>query len=292
VVATAVRLVNLLAATNPWILLITATAVLVALIISNWDAIVAALSAAFEWVKGAAAAAWQWITDVVGTAVDMLVESVRRGVRWVLDAVAWFGELPGKVGAWFRSVYDAAVSRLGELVSWVRGLPGRILDSLGNLGSLLVSAGEDLIRGIVRGLGNAASWIWNKLKELVSDAWNGVLDFFGIASPAKEGVFVGEMIGLGIAGGLDAMVALVVAAAARLAEAAMPALAEPVIPAPRSPTAPGLASLDEDDSTAAGSGRAGGAWTPVHIEHFHAHGGQSPQEIGDEIEWAARGGGH
>ncbi|SDD86761.1 phage tail protein [Actinokineospora iranica] len=251
IVSTAVRVLNVISSANPWALIIAGTIALATLIVTNWDTITSAVGAAWDWLVNAGKAAWEWIVGVVRGAVDFLVglflnwtlpgliikhwdsivAGVRAAVRWVLDAVGWLGQLPGRVGAWFGQVKDWIVRKWTEAVDWVRGVPGRVLDALGNLGSLLVNAGADIIRGLINGFGSLAGAIKDKLLGLVRGAWDAVLDFFGIASPSRLAARAGEHVGEGLVIGLGRMSGAV--NRAFLDMAAVPPIPRVVVPAPR-----------------------------------------------------------
>lgn len=59
---------------------------------------------------------------------------------------------------------SGATRKGGEVLDWFAGLPGRILSSLGDLGSLLFSAGKGVLQGFLDGL---------------KSAWDGVTGFVG-----------------------------------------------------------------------------------------------------------------
>ncbi|WP_367128331.1 hypothetical protein [Saccharothrix sp. HUAS TT1] len=250
---------------------IAAVVALVALVIANWETVSQFTKDLWDKVWGWVKSAWQSIVD-----------GVRAGVRWVLDAVAWLGELPGRVGAWFASVYNAAVGKLGELLSWLGGLPGRVLSALGDFGSLLLQAGKDLVNGLVRGIGNMGGAIRDKIMSFVQSAWDGVKSFFGIASPSKLMTWAGRMIGQGLVRGIDGMVGAVGLASDRLAVAATPDIA----PVALGMTADGGAP---QGSIAPGTGRGGDGRALVSIGTFVAQAGQSPAQIADELDWKSKG---
>ncbi|WP_158852835.1 phage tail protein [Saccharothrix deserti] len=251
VVSTAVRVLNVISAANPWALIIAATITLVTLIVTNWDTITSTVGAAWDWLVSAGQAAWDWIVGAVRGAAEFLVDlflnwslpgliikhwdsivsGVRTAVQWVLDAVGWLGELPGRVGAWFVQVKDAVVARWSEAVDWVRGVPGRILDALGDLGRLLYDTGANILRGLINGFSSMAGAIRDKLLGLVEGAWDSVLSFFGIRSPSRLAAEAGVHVGEGLVVGLGRMSGVV--DRAFLDMVALPPIPKTVIPAPR-----------------------------------------------------------
>ncbi len=77
-------------------------------------------------------------------------------------------------------------TKIDEVVGFVTSLPGRALGALGDLGSFLISSGQDLIQGFIDGIDGMLGG--------VGDAVGGVLDWaagFFPNSPAKRGPFSG-----------------------------------------------------------------------------------------------------
>jgi len=217
---------------NPFIMIAALVVTLALLIIQNWDSITAALSAAWQWLVDLAKEAWGWIERHI---VDPLVRAWDAVTKFLTDVKNFFSSSwetlkTNTKNAWnsfWTTIKDtvsgmvrAAGDGLGKIVKFFMDLPGKVLGFLKSLPGKLANWAGDLIDGIVRGLGNMAHKIWQKLKQIVSDAWDSVLDFFGISSPAKEGIWAGEMIGQGLANGLLSSVNLVSSAANTLAEAA------------------------------------------------------------------------
>lgn len=78
------------------------------------------------------------------------------------------------------------------------------------------SIGINIISGIASGLRSAAHMLWDAVKGVLGGFKENVLAFFGIRSPSRWGMFVGEMIDTGIANGLTGNTSLISNAAEEL----------------------------------------------------------------------------
>ena len=76
--------------------------------------------------------------------------------------------------------------------------------------------GINIISGIASGLRSAAHMLWDAVKGVLGGFKENVLAFFGIHSPSRWGMFVGEMIDSGIANGLTGNTSLISNAAEEL----------------------------------------------------------------------------
>ena len=157
---------------------------LVVLVIAKWDAI-----------KGYTEIAWNWV-----------MAQVRGAVNGVLEAVGWFGRLPGRVAGWFGDMKDAAVRKAQSLVDWMRGLPKRIGSAVGSLGSLLWTKGQDIVRGLLNGVKSMGSWLKDQLINFAKNMIPGpIADALGIGSPSKVmAEVVGRWLPPGIVQGAEA----------------------------------------------------------------------------------------
>lgn len=280
VVTIAVRALTIASMVNPWVAIIAATVLLVTLIITYWDEIVAGVSAAWDWIVARAEDVWGWIKSVIIDNIVAAAQWVGDRIQDIIDFFGWLGSLPGKVWEWFTSIVTGAVGKLGELVDWVKSLPGKILDALGNLGSMLFEAGKDILRGLLNGLKSMAGAVIDWFKGLIDDAIDGMLSFLGISSPSKLMRQIGVWTGQGLVQGLMSMVDPVTGAAAALADAAVPT--------------PALGAAGMPMAGNAGGGMAGdltGGRAPLHIENYHAPADADPIAQAEAWDWLARGGG-
>ncbi|MER6171366.1 hypothetical protein [Streptosporangium sp. NPDC001681] len=184
-----------LIAMGPIGLIIAAVVAVVAAIVLNWDKI-----------KAATAAAWAW----VGTKISEAVAKVK-------SILAWFGELGASFDKWVGAAKDAAVRKFVEMVTWVVGLPARIKSALGSLGTLLTSAGRDLLAGLWQGVQAAGAWLKQQLlgffRNIMPD-W--VREALGIASPSKVFAAIGRMLPAGMAVGIQQASGLVMSSLDKL----------------------------------------------------------------------------
>lgn len=223
-----------------WIILgIIALIAVIILIIVYWDEIKAATAAAWDWIVAKLGAVWDWIKSTASSVWEGIKsffvgiwEGIKSGVAsawdWITNKISstWnaiVAKVTGAVNAvktFISTGFTAAknlainavlgmhnrvVSTVAGLISFVRGIPGRIRSALGNLSSLLVNAGKNVIRGLINGIksmfgslsGTAsemASTIRNKLP--FSPAKEGPLS--GAGAPERSGARIAEGIGDGI----------------------------------------------------------------------------------------------
>lgn len=103
----------------------------------------------------------------------------------------------------FGRVKAGAMQVLGGLVQYFRGIPAMLLRALGNLGSTLLGAGADLIRGFVHGIESAAGDIIGAIRSAITDRLPGfVKKALGINSPSRVFAELGRSIPEGMAQGI------------------------------------------------------------------------------------------
>lgn len=249
-----------LIALGPIGLIVAAVIAIVALIVLNWDKIKNAIGAAWEWVKTATKAAWDWIVNAVKVAIDFVtkyflpfalvrliaenwdkikaaakaawdwvVNAIKTAIDRSINAINTLKEIPGKVLVWFAEITRGAVAKLGELVNWLKGLPGRITQAVGNLGQLLYNAGRDILNGLWNGIQSMAGWI----RDRVYNFFSGILpqwakDALGIASPSKLFASFGKMTMAGFGLGMEKQTGKVLAIATNVIDSVSDVMSQPL----------------------------------------------------------------
>lgn len=139
--------------------------------------------------------------------------------EWLRQAIIDLLHALSRLWSTMRSGASAA---LNGLVSLTKGLGGRIKSAVGSLGSLLYSAGRNVVQGLIDG-------IWSRFGSLASTASSmaATIRNYLPFSPAKEGPlsgsgnpFVsGQTIGDMLAGGMESRMPAVSSASSTLAGA-------------------------------------------------------------------------
>ncbi|GGJ82085.1 hypothetical protein GCM10011583_12050 [Streptomyces camponoticapitis] len=103
-------------------------------------------------------------------------------------------------------IKSGTVSRVLGLVSYVRGMPGRIKSALGSLGSLLTGAGRNVVQGLWNGIKSMGGWLKSQLIGFAKSQIPGpIAKALGISSPSKVmAKAVGRHIPSGIIAGINA----------------------------------------------------------------------------------------
>lgn len=166
---------------------------LVVLVIAKWDAI-----------KAATAAVWGWIWGKIKAIGASIVKTVA-------------GFISGALQKW-DALKRGVATKVVALIAYVTGLPGRLMRAVGNLASLLVDKGKDIVRGLWDGIQAMGGWIASKVSGFAKSVIPGpIAKAMGISSPSKVTAAQGKWIGKGLGVGLLGTAKQVKSAAERLA---------------------------------------------------------------------------
>ncbi|MFB7228528.1 phage tail tape measure protein [Streptomyces fimicarius] len=175
---------------------IAAVVALGILIWKNWDKIVKWTTQAWGWI-------WSKIKSIGGQILGFFI-------KWSL------------VGIFLRhwdSIKKGVVTKGGQLLSWVAGLPNRINSSIGSLGSLLLEKGRNVVQGLWSGIQSMGGWIKSQIMGWAKSVIPGpIAKALGIASPSKVTKAQGRWIGRGLVDGLTGSTKQVKSAATKLAD--------------------------------------------------------------------------
>lgn len=126
-------------------------------------------------------AALKMATSFISSLAKQLPKFLQQGI-----------EIIGKIAA-------GLIRAIPTLVSKIPSIASSVIKAFKSVDWL--SIGKNIIDGIAKGLKNAGGQMWKAVKGVLGNFKEKVLGFFGIHSPSTWGIYVGEMVDKGIAGG-------------------------------------------------------------------------------------------
>lgn len=142
----------------------------------------------WETIKSATATAWNWVKQKISSMVNG-IKSVIAGMVSIVQ----------KVIGYFARIREGVASKVGSLISFVKGIPGKVKSAVGNLGSILVNAGKSIIRGLISGVSSMIGALKSKFSSITSmiPDWKGPMTVdMKLLTPSGEALLSGLMKGI------------------------------------------------------------------------------------------------
>lgn len=188
----------------------------VQVVVSAMAAVLSAVMPAISQIVGIIQASMPLIQTIFSTVFNVIqtvVSTVMPIVSGIISAVMaviqgdWQGAwsaIQGALSAAWSAIQAGVSAGIDMVLQFFRDLPGNILSVLGNLGSLLLGAGGEIVQGLIDGITGAIGGVADALVGGIQGAVGGVLSFLGIASPSKLFKEIGGYTMKGMAIGIDA----------------------------------------------------------------------------------------
>jgi hypothetical protein len=215
-----------------------------------WDAIVLVVETAWDIISGVFniikavlsgdfAGAWRALENLVVDVFEGIWQFIVNTINNIIDFFTGesIANLASAVSNLFEAAYDAVVRWLtaiwenvtgtfANIVQWIKELPGNIASAAGDAATWLYEMGRDIVKGLIKGLKDAALNIGDVVKDNIIAPVKGFFEgAFDFGSPSKVTTQWGKWIGEGFATGMTDTEAQVVAAAEAITmAAAMPGL--------------------------------------------------------------------
>ena len=154
------------------------------------------LDAALQLITGLA----DGLLAAIPVLIAALPEIITSLIEFILGSIPQIIETGVKL---LTSLITNLPTIIVEIVKAVPQILSGLVSAFGSGVSQLANVGGNLVRGLWQGIQSLASWLWNKVSAWISSIWDGICDFFGIASPSKEMGWVGEMLVEGLAGAIN-----------------------------------------------------------------------------------------
>lgn len=225
-------LLNAALTANPIGLVVVAIAALVAGIIIAYkksETFRAIVDGAFKGIKKIVSsvinfivpfvkAHWGLLVSIIGGPLAIVVVQVIKHfdtIKKIAKAAVDFVIGTAKGYAQFAS---AVVEKVGKVVAFFKALPGKIKGYLNGLIADLKRIGGEIMAGLLKGITNGATAVYNKAKEIAGKVKDTIKGALHINSPSKDMMPVGSSIPEGLAVGMGQGTKFATSAAAKLAD--------------------------------------------------------------------------
>lgn len=151
-----------------------------------------------------AAAALNIIYEIAKTIISNLPEILAAGVKIIWELIKGIAKMASEVTSTVKNSIIQAIK-----------------DCFSNAGSMLLSAGKDIVRGLADGISGMASDAINAAKKMAGKVKDAVTGFFDIHSPSRVMKAVGGFVTEGLAVGITDMTSDAVKAATKMADAVL-----------------------------------------------------------------------
>lgn len=162
-------------------------------------------SGVWEGIQNIVSSVWNGIQSIVSGAINAVsgvISSVLSGISGIFSSV-WNG-IKGAVSSAWSGITSAVSSGVSSMMNFITSIPSRIMGVFSGAGSWLLSAGQNIIQGLINGITNAIGGAISAVKKAVGGIIDGAKSLLGIASPSK--VFdreIGRMIPAGLGRGVS-----------------------------------------------------------------------------------------
>lgn len=179
------------------------------------DGVISAFSGLWTFIEGLWNILGPFLTEVFSGALGVVLSVAGSVLGAIGDIFGIFGDLlQGNWGdAWegVKNLFSGILWGLLDLGKNLLDLLIGIFDStIGRIINLftdfdLRETGTNIIMGLVDGVKSAASFAVDAITNVASSMWNGIKNFFGIASPSKLMMQAGEWVIEGLKNGITNM---------------------------------------------------------------------------------------
>lgn len=147
---------------------------------------------------------FELITNLVNGIVNNLPQIIQAVVQIIAQFVATIAtNLPTILAQGITIIAKLAAGLIQAIPTIVGAIPQIIQSIVNTFGSYdWLSIGTNIIKGIAKGITDGIDIIVDAAKQAAKDAFDAAKDFLGIESPAKKGIYIGEMYDEGIALGI------------------------------------------------------------------------------------------
>jgi phage-related protein len=156
--------------------------------------VLSAVGALFIWLWANAispvvnfiSAGLSWLWGVIVMIFNSIVVFIQTQINAIVMAANGVTSFVNAISGHFQSMVNAVRDKINSAITFVRELPGKIIGAIGDLGSILYNAGQNVINGLINGISSRIGALRSKIAEAAKSI-RDALPF----SPAKYGPLSG-----------------------------------------------------------------------------------------------------
>ncbi|EVL35929.1 hypothetical protein O861_02719, partial [Staphylococcus aureus M0855] len=198
-----------------WTFLQTLWNTIVTVATKVWNAITTAIStalqAAWSFISNIWNTIWSFLSGILTTIWNKVVSIFTQVVSTISDKMsqAW-NFIVTKGMQWVSTITSTLINFVNRVIQGFVNVVNKVSEGMTNAVNKVksfvddfVSAGADMIRGLMRGIGNMARDLAEKAASVAKGALNAAKRALGIHSPSREFMDVGMYSMLGFVKGID-----------------------------------------------------------------------------------------
>lgn len=198
-----------------WTFLQTLWNTIVSVATAVWNAITTAIStalqAAWSFISNIWNTIWSFLSGILTTIWNKVVSIFTQVVSTISDKMsqAW-NFIVTKGMQWVSTITSTLINFVNRVIQGFVNVVNKVSEGMTNAVNKVksfvddfVSAGADMIRGLMRGIGNMARDLAEKAASVAKGALNAAKRALGIHSPSREFMDVGVYSMLGFVKGID-----------------------------------------------------------------------------------------
>ena len=156
------------------------------------------------------------LPDLLTAAVEIimaLVNGLSNNIGKIVDVAGQiFAKLVSTILSHLPEILATGITLIGKLAAGILQALPQIVKAIPQIIDAIINAfknvdwqsvGRNIIEGIKNGILNAISLVVDAARNAASSAYDAVKSFWGIASPAKKGIYLGSMFDAGILEGVE-----------------------------------------------------------------------------------------
>ncbi|UII56715.1 phage tail tape measure protein [Cytobacillus spongiae] len=186
-----------------------------------WDGIKLIFSGALETIKGYISTAWsevKYVTSTILEAVKLKIQEIWSSAKTITSDLV--DGIKNKVKEKFEDLKTSVHEKMTAAKEKIQEIWIEAETFFKNID--LKQIGIDIIQGLINGIGSMASAVWDKVNEIANSIKSTIKDALDIHSPSRVTKWLGQMVGTGLADGMETSLGNITSISERLAEAAVP----------------------------------------------------------------------